>query len=224
MRKLGLVTCVATALVLMAAAPAWADEIAGNGGFEIAGAGGPTTSALWSAFTSFPANVSERDAAHPASGAWAQHLKALGTDGLGTVAGITQNSVNDVGLASLQENTTLSASFDAALPFGPGGVLNYSLRILDRNGGIVAIYNNTLGAPTGLTYQTYTTQTLTVPAFGAAPNDLYAAFLEINAAAGGFAASFSEAYIDNVHITGTLVPEPTALALLSLAGLLLRRR
>jgi hypothetical protein len=224
MRKTGLVICVAAALLcVVSAAPARAD-IVGNGGFELAGVGGPTDSAMWTEFISDAGNTSARDSAHPASGSYAHHLRAVGLAAMGTVAGINQNSINDVGLPSLVGGSTLSASFDAALPLGPGGVMNYTLRVLNRYGGIVAIYNNTIPNNTGLTYNTYTTPVLTVPAFGAVPNDLYAAFIEINVAAGGFLGSTAEAYVDNVHINGTVMPEPASLMLLGLGALLLRRR
>lgn len=209
--------------VALGAAQASLGDIAGNGGFEIAGVGGATDSAQWSESTTFANNVSERSPLNPASGSFSHRLYAEGTAGLGTVAGITQNSANDVGLASLQEGTTLSASFDAMTPFGPGGVMNYSLRILNGAGGIVAIYNNTIGAPSGV-YNTFTTPNLNVPAFGAAPNDFYVAFLEINAAAGGFLGSTAEVFVDNVVINGTLIPEPASLLLLGMGAVALVRR
>ena len=108
-------------------------------------------------------------------------------------------------------------------PFGPGGVMNYTLRILNRTGAIVAIYNNTIPSPAS-SYRTFTTPDLTVPAFGAQPNDYYVAFFEINVASGGFVGSTATAYIDNVQINGTLTPEPASALLLAIAALALRRR
>ncbi|HRX86614.1 MAG TPA: PEP-CTERM sorting domain-containing protein [Phycisphaerae bacterium] len=212
--------CVALGLW---ACPVQATVITGNGGFEIAGSGGAADSDMWSEFTTAANNVSERTTTNPEFGSYAHHLLAYGQDALGTVAGIQQNSGNDVGLPSLAPGSTLSASFDAMTPFGPGGVMNYTLRILNGAGAIVNIYNNTIPNPSSV-YNTYTTTSLIVPAFGAAPNDYYVAFFEINAAAGGFASSVSEIYVDNVSIEGTLVPEPASLALLALGAAAVTRR
>jgi hypothetical protein len=203
------------ALVLAAVAPAWAVDLAGNGGFEVAGSGGATDSAMWSEFTSYAGNVSARGTVNPEFGSYAHYLYAAGAGSLGTVAGMQQNSANDVGLGSLVPGTTLSATFDAMTPFGPGGVMNYTLRILNATGGIVAIYNNTIPSASSV-YRTFTTPNLTVPAFGAAPNDSYAAFFEVNAAAGADLTSTSVVYVDNVHIEGTVVPEPASVLLLGL--------
>ena len=225
MSRLGKMTGLAAVILAVAsAAPAGATvNLVGNGGFEVAGAGGPTDSAMWSEFTSYASNLSERGTTNPEFGSYAHHLYAVGLQDLGTVAGINQNSGNDVGLPSLQPGSTLSATFDAMTPFGPGGVMNYTLRILNGVGAIVQIYNNTIGAPSSV-YQTYTTPTFTVPAFGAAPNDYYVAFFEVNAAAGGFVGSTSEVYVDNVHVDGTVVPEPASLVLLGLGLLVGGRR
>ena len=226
MFKLRLTACLALAFALaVGAAPASAGiDIAGNGGFELAGGGGAADSAQWSENTSSGANISERTTTNPNSGSFSHHLYAEGMAALGTVAGISQHSANDAGLPSLLEGTTLSASFDAMTPFGPGGVMNYSLRILNSAGVIVGIYNNTIPSPSA-SYSTFTTPDLTVPAFGAAPNDAFYAFLEINAAAGEFVGSVSEVYVDNVVINGTVIPEPASGLLLAIGALgLLRRR
>jgi hypothetical protein len=198
-------------------------NIAGNGGFELAGVGGAADSDQWTEVTSFIANLSERSTTNPNSGSFSHHLYAEGTDGLGTVAAITQHSANDSGFASLMEGTVLNASFDAMTPFGPGGVMNYSLRILNSAGAIVQIYSNTIPSPSAV-YNTFTTPDLNVPAFGAAPNDAFYAFIEINAAAGGFLSSTAEVYVDNVMINGTVIPEPTSALLLVVGALGLRRR
>ncbi len=218
-------TMVGIVAVALCATPVWSADVAGNGGFEVAGVGGATDSAMWYEFTSYAGNLSERSTMNPASGSYAHHLYAVGTEGLGTVAGIQQNSGNDVGLLSLEPGTTVSATFDAMTPFGPGGVMNYTLRILNGTGAIVGIYNNTIPSPSAV-YNTYTTPDLVVPAFGPAPNDYYVAFFEVNAAAGGFGGSSAEVYVDNVHINGTIVPEPSSMLLLGLAaaGLIRRRR
>ena len=210
-------------MLALLASPAWGTVIVGNGGFETAGVGGATNSDMWTEFTSAANNLSERSTANPEFGLYSHHLYAEGLDMLGTVAGVQQNSGNDVGLPSLQPGSTLTATFDAMTPFGPGGVMNYTLRILNGAGGIVDIFNGGTGAPSA-TYNTYSTPALTVPAFGAAPNDYYVAFFEVNAAAGGFVGSISEVYIDNVVIEGTLVPEPATISLLALGAFCLRRR
>jgi hypothetical protein len=50
---------------------------------------------------------------------------------------------------------------------------------------------------------------VTVPAFGAPPNDSYAAFVEMTVAAGAFVGSSAEAFIDDVVINGVVVSGPT---------------
>ncbi|MCA9251728.1 MAG: PEP-CTERM sorting domain-containing protein [Phycisphaerae bacterium] len=224
MRKVFVSSCLALFMALaMGVSPAAATIVSGNGGFELAGGGGAADSAQWTEITTSAANLSERTTTNPNSGSYSHHLYAEGMDALGTVAAITQHSANDAGFASLLEGTTLSASFDAMTPFGPGGVMNYSLRILNSAGAIVQIYNNTIPNPSAV-YNTYTTPNLIVPAFGAAPNDAFYAFIEINAAAGGFIGSTSEIYVDNVAIDGTLVPEPSSVLLLLFGAMGLRRR
>jgi hypothetical protein len=196
-------------------------DLAGNNGFEIAGSGGAADSAKWNEFTSLAGNLSERSTVNPEFGSFSHHLKSIGTAALGTVAGVQQHSSNDAGLPSLTPGSTLSATFDAMTPFGPGGVMNYTLRILNRSGAIVGIYNNTIPSASNV-YRTFTTPNLTVPAFGAAPNDFYASFFEVNAASGGFVGSTAEVYIDNVHIMG--VPEPATMALLALGAAMFAKR
>lgn len=215
MRSLGIIVIA----LMFVVAPAGAASIAGNPGFEVAGPGGATDSAMWN---EGGIGVSQRDSTHPEFGAWAHHLYAGSP---ASSAAVTQNSVADVGLVSLEPGTSLSLSFDAIFNPGPGGVMIYRLAILNAVGGYVVDTGfATIAGGTGGAYQTFTRGPLTVPAFGAAPNDVYAAFVEIACNSAAFAGSTSEAYIDNVQINGTLVPEPTALLLLGLAGLLVRRR
>ncbi len=224
MRKKVVATCFGmVAAFAMGVSPAAATVVSGNGGFEIAGSGGAADSDQWTEITTSPANISERTTTNPNAGSYSHHLYAEGMDALGTVAAITQHSANDAGFASLLEGTVLNASFDAMTPFGPGGVMNYSLRILNSAGAIVQIYNNTIPSPSAV-YNTYTTPDLTVPSFGAAPNDAFYAFIEINAAAGGFVGSSAEVYVDNVTINGTLIPEPSSALLLLFGAMGLRRR
>ena len=181
-------------------------ELASNGGFETAGFGGPTDSFAWRvAVSGGPGSLSERDGTMPRTGGFAHHLLTFGQDAIGGNAAVFQNTSSDGGLNSLQENTPVSATFRGKYNLGPGGVGFYVLRILNGNGTIVAatplgvINNSTNGA-----YQTYSTGTVTVPAFGAPPNDVYAAFIELNVAAGAFVGASAEAFIDDVSISGTL--------------------
>jgi hypothetical protein len=212
--------CIATM-----AMPVYAENIAGNPGFEMAGVGGPTDSDLWTEFAGGAAGtLSERDGTMPASGSWAHHLLAIGDDTAGASAGINQNSIADVGLPSLLPGTTLDASFDWKASYGPGGVGFGVLRILNGDGAIVAD-TGLLALPASDSYSSFTVPGLTVPDFGPAPNDVYAAFLEISVSSGAFEGSVADAFVDNVVINGTVVPEPSSLCLI-LAGTLLwaRRR
>jgi len=211
-------------LALVAAAPAMAANIAGNAGFEVAG-NSPTISAFWGAGAGGAAGtVSERSATNPFAGDWAQRLVANGGVGAGASAGISQNSIADLGLVSLAPGSSVGLSFRGNYTFGPGGVGFYTLRILNSSGQIVAdtglqvVNQGTNG------YQSFSTADLVVPAFGAAPNDSFAAFVEINVAAGAFDGSTSAAFIDDVVIDATLVPAPSALGLLGAGVLVAGRR
>jgi len=191
-----------------------------NGGFEL---GTGADSDGWEENAGGGAGtVSERFFGNAASGDYSHYLGAFGNDTTGASAGMTQNS-QFVGLGTLDEGSSLQLSFDAATNFGPGGVGFYALRILNADGAIVADTGLQMMAATG-GYQSYSTAELTVPAFGGAPSDFYAAFVEFSVAAGAFDGSTSEAYIDNVVITGTIVPAPGALAMLGLGGLVAGRR
>ena len=185
--------------------------VAFNGGFEVAGFGGPTDSFGWNQFAAGAAgSLSQRDGTSPRTGGFAQHLVALGDVGMGADALITQNSIGDGGRPSLQQNTQLSANFSAKLTLGPGGVMFYQLRILNGGGAIVAATGlGVATAGTGGAYQTYSMGPITVPAFGEAPNDVYAAFIEIKTSAGAFVGSSAEGVIDDVNIIGTLAGEQT---------------
>ncbi|MFA6044228.1 MAG: hypothetical protein WC718_04530 [Phycisphaerales bacterium] len=214
---------LAVLALVAAAAPAFADPLTGNGGFETAGMG-PTMSAQWFAGGGGAAGtLSERSSANPFSGSWSQNLNAVGSDLTGASAVITQNSIADVGLPSLAPGSSLSLSFRGNYTLGPGGVGFYALKILNGSGAIVA--DTGLQVITGSTagYQLFSTSALTVPAFGAAPNDTYAAFVEISVAGGAFNGSFAQAYIDDVNVQGTTIPAPASLALVS-GGLLLAGR
>ncbi len=220
MRKFAIISFVAVALAVSAnAAP-----VEGNGGFEVAGTSA-TDSAMWTEWASGgPTSVSERSTALVEFGSWSHHILAAGGTGIGGTAGINQNSRNDVNPASLQPGTTLSMTLDAAVNYGDGGNGIYTLRILNSAGGIVANTGWRNFTDTNLAWRSYSTATLTVPAFGAAPNDAYSAYVEIVMQAGAFPASNGEMYIDNLQIDGTLVPEPAALALVGLSLLFARRR
>lgn len=204
-------------LLVSVAAVASADDIAVNGGFEL-GTGGDSDNWV-EAGGGAAGTMSFRSDSDPISGAWSHQLTAIGDDTQGASAVVLFNSIADGGLASLQENTTLSFAFDAETDFGPGGVGFFVLRVLNGAGAIVA--------DTGLQNiadGSNASAVLNVPAFGGGDNDSYAAFVEISTAAGAFDGSFSNAKIDNVTIDGTLVPSPASAALLGLGGLLGMRR
>jgi hypothetical protein len=210
---------VLVAVASAGAGPALAAELAGNPGFEIAG-GTPTLSALWTANANgAPGSLSQRDSSAPFAGQWAQNIVAIGSPAAGASSGVSQNTIADLGLGSLQPGSSLSMSYRGNYTFGPGGVGFYVLRILNGSGTIVAETGLQTISTSTSGYQLFSSPTLTVPAFGAAPNDVYAAFVEINVVAGAFTGSSSSAFIDNVSISGTVVPAPASLALMG-AGLL----
>jgi len=202
-----------TVSALALAGTALGDEVASNGGFEL-GIGGDADA--WEEF-----GGSFRDNAAPLAGDWSMQMDALGTDGLGAASGATYNSIANGGFASLEENTTVTLSFDATTNFGPGGVGFFVLRILNGTGAIVADTGLQNMLPSGTNSYSISVDT---PFFGAAPNDVFAAFVSIEAVAGGFNGSFASATVDNVSIQGTLVPAPGALALMGLGGLAAARR
>jgi hypothetical protein len=197
-----------------------AANIAGNPGFEVAGVGGSTDSAFWEAYSpGGPGALSERDDSNPFVGSYDQKLVAVGGDGFGSDAGITQNSIANVGLLSLEPGTTLDASFKFSGSYGDGGVGNAWLKILNGVGAIVAD-TGPVALPSNGVYGLVSTPVLNVPAFGAAPNDVYAAFLQIQVSAGAFVGSTATGYVDSVSINGTtIVPEPAMFTLVGLAGL-----
>ncbi len=182
-----------------------ADEIIVNGGFETAGAS-ETESANWFAVVAgAPGTLSLRDSTSPRTGSFAQRIRAVGANAIGSTGGLVQNSMNEGGLGSLEQGTTVSATFYAKAVLGPGGVGFYTLRILNRDGAIVAssglgAMNDTAGA-----YRQFSMGPLTVPAFGAPPNDAFASMVEIVVSAGAFPESNVEAFIDDVSVIGTLV-------------------
>lgn len=214
-------TMTTTLILLAAASTAMAGTaIQSNGGFEL-GAG--ADSGDWEEFA-FGASgaVSERFFGNPASGAYSHHIMAVGDVTTGSAAGLTQNTAS-FGLGTLAGGSSLRLSFDAQTNFGPGGVGFYALRILNRDGAIVA-NTGLMNFGGGVGYQSYSTGELLVPALGGLPNDYFSAFVEIVVNAGAFDGSFAEASIDNVVITGTVVPAPGVLALLGLGGLITGRR
>jgi hypothetical protein len=199
-----------------------ADLIVTNGGFEL---GSGISSDSWIQFAGgAPGTVSERSTLMPNSGSFSQRVVAIGAAGLGAAAGVNQNSIAEGGFASLQELTIATASFDAKVDLGPGGVGFYELKILNGTGAVVA----TSGIQNMMPSSTYVHYNLAanVPAFGAAPNDVYAAFIEILVVAGAFDGSTASGFIDDVQVNGTLVPAPASFAFagaLGLAGLRRRR-
>lgn len=190
-RSIGFLMALAVALVV---APAWSADIAGNGGFEVAGGGGASDSDLWSEFGA----MSQRDASNPSSGGFAHYMYTEG----GGASGINQNSVVDLGLSSLEENSTVTVTLDSSASYGPGGVGFAVLRILNGVGGIVA-ESGLQNIPDG-PYQTWSLPTVNVPAYGPPPNNTYAAFVEFNAVSGAFPESNAELFVDNVIVDATL--------------------
>jgi len=107
--------------------------------------------------------------------------------------------------------------------FGPGAVGFYELKILNGVGAIVATSGLQNLMPSAA-YMNYNLM-VNVPAYGAAPNDVYAAFIEINVAAAAFDGSIAIGFVDDVEVNGTTVPAPASLAFAGVLGLIgLRRR
>jgi hypothetical protein len=212
------------ALVAAASAPALAANITANGGFELAGAA-PTDSQFWTSSGGGAAGTSStRDSSNPFAGDWAHRLAAVGGPGQGASANVSQNSNDAFPGISLLPGSSVSMSFKGNYTFGEGGVAFYVLRILNATGAIVAdtglqtISQGTNG------YQTFSTAALTVPDFGAAPNDAYFSFVEFTTAAGAFDGSTATGLVDNVVVEGTLVPAPASLGLLATGLLCAARR
>lgn len=199
--------CLIAAAALVAGAPSTrADDVVVNGGFESEGFDGPTDSANWvQVAAGAPGTVSERVEGSASTGEFAHHLKAVGAVGIGGTGVVLQNSIADGARPSLEGSSALSATFRAKVSLGPGGVAFYVLRVLNGAGGIVADTGLRTMNDTGGGYGSFTIDPLTVPAFGDPPNDRYAAYIELITAAGAFPESFSEAWFDDVVITGTLV-------------------
>lgn len=216
--KSGFVAVVAgSALAFVSVASA--DDVIANGGFEL-GAG--TNADNWQQVgTQAPL----RDNTMPRPGGdWALKFEAVGAAGIGANSVAVQNSIEDGGLPSLQENTTVDVSFWAKGTLGPGGAARAFARLLDGMGNIIVTETVELTPVLTSSYEQYTFNQINVPAFGPDPTDEYAIFVEIVAEAGGFVGSNATVFIDDVVATGTLVPEPAALALLGAAGLTLLAR
>jgi len=190
--------------LLASAGSALAADIVTNGGFEVEGGGGALDSQGWTVIVGgATGTASYRDTLTPFAGEFAHHLIAYGGDAMGGTAGILQNTATAIPL-SLEPGTIVRLSMKAKGAAGPGGVGFYALRILNGAGAIVANTGLQVFFPNS-NYAHFATAPLTVPAFGAAPNDAYYAFTEIVVAAGAFVGSTCEALIDNVVIEGTLV-------------------
>lgn len=213
-----------TTLALFAAATltagnAAAINVIANGGFED---GTGTDADGWQEAGVQPAT---RDSTNPNSGSWALKLEAIGGPGSGPNSVGLQNSIADGGQLGLAELSTVDISFQWASAFGPGGVAFVQAQILNESGAPVGSTTGLIALPeNGGSYTEVVLPTLNVPAFGDDPNDVYAVFLEFSAAAGAFDGSFSGGFIDDVVAEGTLIPEPTSLALLGMGGLLAVRR
>jgi hypothetical protein len=184
-----------------------AQDVIVNGGFEAEGEAGSTDSGSWIEIANGgEGTLSERVGSGAAVGSFAHRLVAVGQNGLGGTGVILQNSRTNGGLASLEQNTQVSAVFQANVDLGPGGVGFYTLRVLNGAGAIVASSGTgVITRSTNGQYEFFAMGPLTVPAFGEAPNDVYSAFVEIAMAAGAFPESRAEGLIDGVVVTGTLV-------------------
>jgi hypothetical protein len=201
-----------------------AANVAMNPGFENAGVGGPTDAESWNLFAGgAPGTLSERGGSNPSTGSFAARILALGADGAGASAGINQDSIS---LGSLAEGTSVDATFDWLGNMGPGGVAFGALRIRNGVGAILEDSGLLVLGDTAGSFENRSLGPLTVPAFGAAPNDSYSVFFEVSVAAGAFDGSSAEGFVDNVIVNGTVIPEPSAsiLAGLTLLGFASCRR
>jgi len=218
--KTAAIAVFAAAITTAVSPSASAANVIANGGFE---AGSGTDAANWQEVGIQPAT---RDNTNPNSGQWALKLDAVGTSGSGPNSVGLQNSIADGGQPSLQQLTDVDVSFQWAGDLGPGGVAFAVARILDGSGNIEADTGLQALPDNNNVYQLINLPTLSVPAFGAAPDDEYALFIEFSTAAGAFDGSFATGFVDDVNADGTFVPEPGSLALLGLGGLAMvaRRR
>jgi hypothetical protein len=157
--------CLAFGTLLSVPAVGFADDLATNGGFEIAGTNGAADSAAWTETVSgAPGSLSERVGAGANSGGFAHKLVAFGSAGIGANSAISQSTIG-AGLPSLVGGSTVSASYRGNYNLGPGGVGFRVLRVLNGAGQIVA--QSGLQVITGGTngqYQTYTLGPVNVPA------------------------------------------------------------
>jgi len=220
-----------------------ADNIVGNGGFEVADTGGPEDSAMWNESTStfselegdsHARSVRKLGSIRP-GGLYVHHLEtATRNANSWASASITQNTTTDAGQPSLQPGDYVYASFDAIVDNDYWGWIRISLDIVNGIGGVVASrqqqFTTYLGDP-GYFDTRFGLGNIQVPEFGPAPADWYSASLTISVfsfvgPSDPFGESVGEAFIDNVEIyTGPVpYPEPSSLVLFGGAGLLLFRR
>lgn len=215
-----MITKLAASAAVCAAALTAHAQVLLNTGFETGG-DSAGDSAFWSEGAGgAPGTVSVRSNENPNSGDWHHRLIAVGAAGIGGSAGVTQNSAAN--FPSLTPGTTISLSFDAATDLGPGGVAFYALRILNRNGTIVGETGLVGIGHSGGVYTTITSAELTVPDFGADPNDFYSVFVELVVNAGAFDGSIASMDVDNVRVT--VIPAPASAAMLGIAGIAAARR
>jgi len=196
-------------LVLMASEAVGqnAENIVTNGGFELEGTEGAGDAADWIEFGS-GAGVFIRDPTMPATGEWAFRLETIGNCGCNPA-----NVLHDgrfVGLPSLLPGSTVSLSFDANYEQGDGS-LGYIFSLRRDGGDLIESVVNPI-PDTGGTYVTLTGPTFQVPE-GLEPSPgntgvyFYAA-IEFIMDSTSNRPDFDLAFIDNVVIEGTFVPEP----------------
>jgi len=202
------------------------ENIVTNGGFELEGTEGAGDAADWIEFGTVGTGVFVRDPTMPATGEWAFRLETTGNCGCGPA-----NVVHDgrfVGLPSLLPASTVSLSFDVNYEQGDG-TLGYIFS-LRRDGGdlIESVVNPILD--TGGSYVTITGPTFQVPEglepFPGNTGVYFYTAIEFYMNSTSNRPNFELAFIDNVRIEGTFVPEPkfSFLMIPILSAVMLRRR
>jgi len=204
-------------LALSIASVSVAENTVSNGGFEFVGTEGESTAADWVGFGN-SAGVFVRDSTMPMDDGWAFKLETGSTS---AQARVVQDG-RLLGLPSLTPGTTVSLSFDVKFDNGDIGFLGYNFRLRNNNGSVEGEVNPIVD--TGGSYITIIGPTFQVP------DEADVFFTDIEFFLDMSSSSASEpaiAFIDNVRIEGTFVPEPSSGILVLFAfGILavLRRR